>query len=265
MDIQINDRLTARCTQLNRLIISCSSFLSTAPDGFLKIKTRGDSHYYYAVRMVDGKCKVSYLGNKVTAEVRALAQKTYLQRLINAAKEELDNTERFIDHTPQTTVENIYSQLSDTRKALIKPYALSDEEFAKRWQEQKYTPKKFREGTPVYMTMKGERVRSKSEQLIADRLYMNNIPYKYECPLQVGEFVIYPDFTILKMSTREDVYLEHCGRMGDEQYADDAVSRFNNYALNGVTPGKRLFTLYETRNIPLDTRVLDQMIATVFR
>lgn len=61
-----------------------------------------------------------------------------------------------------------------------------------------YTGKQFREGEPVILTNRGERVRSKSEKIIADCFFRKGIPYKYECPLYLkGLGIIYPDFTIL--------------------------------------------------------------------
>ena len=35
------------------------------------------------------------------------------------------------------------------------------------------------------LIQKNERVRSKSEKIIADMLYHKNIPYKYECPINL--------------------------------------------------------------------------------
>ena len=47
-----------------------------------------------------------------------------------------------------------------------------------------------------YITDAGERVRSKSELVIANLLYKNNIPYMYECPLKINNNTVYPDFTV---------------------------------------------------------------------
>ena len=64
-------------------------------------------------------------------------------------------------------------------------------------------------GTPS-TTLKGEKVRSKTEKRIADWLYQNNIPYIYEKPLHVSSFSsIYPDFYL----TLFDTYIEYYGLM----------------------------------------------------
>ena len=61
------------------------------------------------------------------------------------------------------------------------------------------------EDNTEYYTYKGERVRSKSEMIIANELFRNNIPYKYELPIELENWnkkvTIYPDFTVLNKRT----------------------------------------------------------------
>lgn len=59
-----------------------------------------------------------------------------------------------------------------------------------------------------YASVKGDRVRSKEEQIIADYLFINNIDYEYEQPHPM--YPNYrPDFTITQFG--EPIYLEHQG------------------------------------------------------
>ena len=70
------------------------------------------------------------------------------------------------------------------------------------WITKEYAGKEFQEDTPVILTEKGERVRSKSEKIMADYFYRNGIEYKYECPLYLkGMGIVYPDFTFLSKKT----------------------------------------------------------------
>ena len=125
--------------------------------------------------------------------------------------------------------------------------------------------KPFKKGAPEFYTLKGERVRSKSEVIIADRLRANGIPYRYECPLKVGNKVIHPDFTILRMSDRKIIYHEHCGKMSDQQYLDDMLSRARDYNDAGIILGDRLFYTFETDTTPLDVTILDNIIKRHYR
>jgi DNA helicase-4 len=56
-----------------------------------------------------------------------------------------------------------------------------------------------------YTTLNGDKVRSKSEQYIADWLYRHSIPYEYEPLLNVKDFDFHPDFFI----PDANLYLEH--------------------------------------------------------
>ena len=81
---------------------------------------------------------------------------------------------------------------------------------------------------PEIYSERGERVRSKSEKIIADKLYRNGIPYKYEKPLVLkGLGKIHPDFEILNKRTRKEYFLEHLGKMDDIGYVKKNMRRIN--------------------------------------
>ena len=75
---------------------------------------------------------------------------------------------------------------------------------------------------------------------------------------------MYPDFTILKMPEREEVYLEHLGMMDDMEYINTFLYKLETYEKNGIYMGINLFFTYETSKKPLNTRVLDDFIRKVF-
>lgn len=57
----------------------------------------------------------------------------------------------------------------------------------------------------IYTTLRGEKVRSKSEQYIADWLYRHSIGYQYEPQINIKDFDFKPDFYI----EDANIYLEH--------------------------------------------------------
>lgn len=79
-----------------------------------------------------------------------------------------------------------------------------------------------------YRTLRGEIVRSISEKTIADALFRYNLDYKYEKSLQLGNIVIYPDFTIINPINGKTYYWEFLGLNTDEYLKswDFKVSRF---------------------------------------
>ena len=56
-------------------------------------------------------------------------------------------------------------------------------------------------------------LRSKSEAMIEQALFYANIPYRYECKLELDNKILYPDFTMLHPETKEKYYWEHMGMM----------------------------------------------------
>ncbi len=60
-----------------------------------------------------------------------------------------------------------------------------------------------------FTSFNGIKVRSKSEQFIADWLYRHNIPFEYEPLLQVAEFPFHPDFYI----PAANLYIEHVSNL----------------------------------------------------
>jgi hypothetical protein len=95
---------------------------------------------------------------------------------------------------------------------------------------------KFYEERLIHQTLRGEFVRSKSEMIIADRLFTNNIDYIYEQPLTLKGETRYPDFTIEDSASGKKLYWEHCGMLFDPQYKDRWERKKQWYFDNGILP-----------------------------
>ena len=116
-----------------------------------------------------------------------------------------------------------------------------------------------------YYTIKGERVRSKSEKIIADELFRKGIPYKYEMPVNVLDFrgreiIIYPDFTVLNKQTGKRWIIEHFGLMDSPEYYDKAMLKLDTYERNGYYLGVNLLIFHETDRAPLNIKVMQNYI-----
>ncbi len=260
---KLKELLGARVALLSKILDYSKNKLSKLPSGSLRIQRQGKYVAYYHVPEKE-QSNGTLLKDDDGKLIRELAQKSYLRKVTNSAQKELKHIRNFLDKYPKGSFDDIYDQLSSDRRNLIKPVTLSDEQFTEQWLNKPYEHMGFSEGEPFYVTQKGERVRSKSEQIIADHLYAKGIPYKYEHPLELRYKIVHPDFTILRLSDRKEIYYEHLGRMGEQGYADNNVRKLNEYALSGYVHGRDLFTTMETQQKPLDTRILDQMIEELF-
>ena len=158
--------------------------------------------------------------------------------------------------------ERVFEKFSPLWQILIHPIRIPDYLYVQEWQAVTYKPKDFSADMPEYLTARGERVRSKSEIIIADTLLRLKIPYRYEYPINVktkkGEkLTLYPDFTCLNLRTRREFYWEHFGMMDNSEYSGNAVQKLHLYAQNGIIPGRNLIITMETSTIPINTKQIE--------
>ena len=235
-----------------------------------KLKYKGEPKYrvhvdsaknQYYLMMPDERSGRKYLAADKKAVAHQIASYDYLKTIIRQADSELKQIDKLIKTCENSSPEDYYESLSKGRQRLISPVKLTDEQFVEAWLSKPYTGGTFAEGDAEYYTARNERVRSKSEILIANALSKNNVPYKYECPIVLkGLGKIFPDFTALNVKRRKVYYWEHLGMMDDEDYARKSVVKINAYERNGFTQGTSLLITMETGKTPLDVKLVDNMI-----
>lgn len=262
MAVDFRKELNARYELLTKSIEDIEKKCRTFPEGWINIRCRNGKFYYYFAGADD---KDRFLTRKDAPLIEQLIQKDYLNKVLRGAKTEQKAIVKMLRIYPETLAEDVYNSLPEGRKLYATPINVCDEAFAQKWMNTPYKRKPFKKDAPVFTTLKGERVRSKSEAMIADRLFSKGIPYRYECPLKIGGRIIHPDFSILRMSDRKILYHEHCGKMGDPDYKEDMVERANLYSEGGIVLGDRLFYTFESDTAPLNTMTLDRLIDTHYR
>ena len=104
----------------------------------------------------------------------------------------------------------------------------------------------------------GYNVRSKSEVLVANRLYEEGILFHYEERLLAGH-EIYPDFYI-PITYSEKYAWEHFGAMDKDNYFHRTRGKILNYLDHQWLPGINMITTYETRQHPLTEELVDWKI-----
>ena len=261
---KLKNKFQDEIIMLKEMIIQAERRLKFAPKGNLKIiNNKGKLMYYYKDDKENNTYR--YLKKSEHKLAQDIAQRDYDEKFIKLAKERIKLLENFCKKENRTSLTNLYGNTNVHRRNLICTSILSDEEYVKRWEKEEYKRKSFGEFATEIYTEKGERVRSKSEKIIADKLNNLGIPYRYECPkILEGNIKIHPDFTILKMPERKEVYLEHLGMMDDLIYVENAMDRIKTYEANGIYLGKELFITYETSRMPLNTKVLNDYLKNVF-
>lgn len=252
--------LTKKSKQLEKLKVKAEKSLAKAPEGSLILsRSNGNVQYYHKTDSSQRKGK--YISEKDKKLVGELAQKDYDQKLLKLITKAQKGVDKILGTLPDVEVEQIYNNLSEARKKYVHPHILTDEQFVEQWMKVQYSGKVISADTPVIITERGEKVRSKTEKILADKLCSLGIPYRYEYPVKLkGYGVVYPDFTLLNVSERREIYLEHFGMMDNPRYCQNAILKLEEYAKNGIYPGKNLLVTFETSQQPLNMKIVEDML-----
>ena len=233
--------------------------------GRLKYKGTPKCHIRMSVKknqiyLVQKNSKEKYLTAKQHVYAEQIATFEYLNEVLKNIDRELKQIDSFL-RKRSSSPEDYYESLSKGRQKLIVPIRLTDEQYVESWLNEPYEGSSVPFGDTEFYTGKEERVRSKSEILIANALAKHNVPYKYEYPVFTEELgVIHPDFTALNVKKRKQLYWEHLGKMDDESYVRDNTYRINVYEKNGMFLGDDLIITWETVKMSLDVKLVDQLI-----
>lgn len=255
----LREMLLQEQQRLERILEKTSLQLKEVPRGTLQLpRTKGCVQYYHCI--LDGKKSKKYISKEDKELIRKLAQKTYDEKVFRLAEKRLLQIRRILKDYDENEIEKIFLQEHRERQKLIRPAEPTWEQQLNSWMVETYKGKEFQADMPVILTERGERVRSKSEKILADFFYRNGIWYKYECPLYLKDFgIVYPDFTFLSKKTRQEIYWEHDGRMDDPSYAENAVRKIQAYEENEIYPGERLILTFETEKTVLNTRQIQKL------
>lgn len=245
--------------RLEEILIRTESQLKDAPQGTMRLSSSKNQVQYYHC-MPGEKENGRYISKTKEQMIRRLAQKSYDERVVKLAEKRLAQIRRITKDYDVDEIEKLFLNEHRERKKLIRPVEPTWEQRVEMWLSEDYTRKEFQEGMPVILTEKGERVRSKSEKILADYFYRNKIIYKYECPLYLkGYGIVHPDFTFLSRKTKQEIYWEHDGRMDDPAYAQNAVRKILAYEENEIYPGERLILTFETEKTVLNTKSIERL------
>ena len=261
-------------------------------------KSHGETTFNLRDR--NGNC--TYLGKTKQKEISYYAQKRYLREIRKAAKKEKTQLEKclaILDSGKDgiSDINEVYKALPDPLKPFITPLSLSDDDYAEKWQKGNLVVKRKKihaeDDYHKYKTMRGDYVGSKSEAIIADRLFANSIPYHYEVAFtpeaepdksrpvfdDYGRLVgfeaigftpfdrdtLHPDFYVLNKRTRKAYYWEHLGRLNDPKYCTENLNRLVRLIDAGYTIGEEILITHEDARTPLRLESIDEIIDKYLR
>ncbi len=246
------------------------SYFESAPKGTIVISKNHNTYQYY-LKTNETNVHGRYIKKKDRNLVKEILQKEYIRKCLPRIRQQIKTIENFLNIYNLEKIEKVYEDMSEAKRIYVKPFIVPMELYAKQWEDNKMKEKdglskfitnkyELTEDKGVW-TEKGELVRSKSEKMLADKFYRMGIPYVYEYPLMIkGLGYIRPDFVVLNKFTRKQYYWEHFGLMSDKDYCEKSVKKMNQYIKNGIYPGDKLISTYETEKCVMDFKVVDEII-----
>ena len=267
---QTISQLSFKLQELKNTLYDISKQNDIFPEGNLRIASQGTYAQYYHITPKNNEI---FIQSNQSELVHKLAQKSYNQKLEKILKRQIQHISKFIKKYNPKELVYAYSSLHPERKKLITPYFLSDEEYAEQWSRVPYTGKQFTDDMPEHYASNGLRVRSKSEVIIANVLSKLQIPFRYEAAIKIkvkkgGQSQIvkfHPDFTCLNARTRQEFIWEHFGLMNDEGYLENAIEKERIYAAAGYIPGINFISTMESKNIPLNSKHVEQIAKNLLK
>ncbi len=227
--------------------------------GMLHTIKHGNGYQYY-LRNKGSDSNGEYIRKKDISKAITLAQIEYDERLLVALQDAKKALEKCKTGGISKASETALAQMNSGKRILVHPHYISDKAYIENWRMQKYEGLPFKEDFPEYYSRHGLRVRSKSEILIADILDEMSIPFLYEKPLRLKHGMVHPDFTLLNVKIRKEVYWEHFGMMDDKEYRDEALLKIREYEANGLYQYDSAIWTFESGKCPMNTRAIRNMV-----
>ena len=259
----LKNMLLQEQNRLEEILRKAKAELAIAPDGRLRIsKSEKKIRYDHCAGDRNG----IYIPQENKQLPRQLAQKTYNMSVIKKAETRLKQIQKITKDYSDSEIEELYTSLNEERKKMIAPVEPTWNQLLAEWFAEEYQGKEFQEGTSVILSERGERVRSKSEKILADFFFRRNILYKYEKPLFLNGYgTVYPDFTFLSKKTGKEIYWEHEGMMDKPEYAKSAIRKIESYQKNNIYPGDRLILTFETEQSALNSKIIEGLVEKYFQ
>lgn len=247
--------LDVKYTRLLKEIDNCG--LESVEGNLEIIDNKNYIQYYSCTRNPKtGKLKKKYIKKSEFWMLEKLAHKSYYNKLRKLLRSRLRQIKYLNKNYEENEIDMVYLNLPQRRRDLIKPIEPTYQQFLDSWYGEVYEKKKFYD-TNIILTKLGERVRSKSEKMLADYFYSLKLKYKYECPLKINDQITFhPDFTFLNPYNREEIYWEHFGMMDNPKYMENALNKISIYAQNGIFINRNLIVTTETSTQSIDFKLV---------
>lgn len=254
----IYSKMQAEYQKITSQISELDKQIEGLPRGNLICARNGKQYKWYES---DGH--PTYIPKKDRTYAERLALKKYLTSLSEDLSHEQRAIQCYLNHHSDTKKSEQLLE-NEEFKSLLSSYFIPISTELTEWMYASYERNPKHPEKLIHKSLSGNLVRSKSESMIDTLLYANKIPFRYENLLQLGEAILYPDFTIRHPKTGMLYYWEHFGLMDNSTYAQNACSKLQIYTSFGIIPSIQLITTYETKDNPISIDMIEKIITYYF-
>lgn len=234
--------------------------LKTLPEGMLSTATVKGITYYY--KKTEGK--KTFLGRADkgrTQEIKQLQIKRFLTESLKRIEQNCKVMDKMIKKYKSIEPDEINSCQSKAYQLFEQSdYHFTDWSNLQEWGSAQYDKNtKYPEGL-IHRTLKGECVRSKSEVIIADMLFLKGIEYHYEENLKLGKEIIAPDFKVRVPGQGRFRIIEHFGLIGNAKYLEECLWKIRLYINYGYTPWEDIIFTFDAHDGSIDAHLIGWII-----
>jgi len=248
--------------------------LKSLPKGKLIGYLNNGKYQYYHSETANGKYVRHGIGKDRYLK-RQLARKEYLTKVLPIIESNLNVLSSALVSYKTITPEYIIDKMSAIYKSLPKEYFIDklslhgfyqskqiDPKIADKlqnWMDAPFDQSTYKPEEKIHTTSRDLKVRTKSELIIAEILYMYNIAFRYEQRLYINGRRFAPDFKIL-LPDGSIFYWEHVGLTNDKWYMHDHYDKLKHYQYKDIVPWKNLILTYDNELGDLNTQIIHSEI-----
>lgn len=250
---QIGEIMQKMLAEYEEKALCANKELRKLPSGTLSCVMRDGKRTFFQVEKADNK-RIRKSINKNEKKIEDLAKKMYLETEIKMLKSSIEAAKLFLDSYEEVSVDNILRKIPETIHDKLLPSPHED------WATQDYPKSSYMPESKVHTTTRGLKVRSKSELLIAEKLYEHGISFRYEQVLSINGVQLAPDFTV-KPQSGKLIYWEHCGLTGNKKYMEKHKWKLSVYEEAGIVPWDNLIITYDDKYGILNLSIIESEIS----
>ncbi len=253
--------LTGMLAEIDARIDYLETQIRKVPSGTLSLEHRRGAQTYVLATVENGKRKRRSLF-KNPELVADIIRNGLLRKELDALRLNRKTIEyalrRYIVYNPAQEMLDIQQKwpLPKGLRGGLTYDRASDE-----WAEAPFEQLDYKPEMKKHRTSRGLLVRSKSELIIAEKLYELGLPFRYEALIKSNGIILAPDFTIRRADGKL-FYLEHMGMTNDRRYLERQLNKIRDYAAIGIGPWDNLIITYDDANGNVDVRAIELAITS---